>query len=107
METFILERPNEFHIKFTGDLLASVSTSKSHVVDSNVSSSDTTLRLYRTDGEKLICERIHHGNSPVEPEDMKYAILDDCEDVFLFFGNSDLAKALYKEAGINVSIEIT
>ena len=102
METITIKNDNAPAIRFTGELVAKVSSSANNA-SSNYSGHTgryTILRLYKTKGGKFIAESIGVTQWQGEHDRHKAQVCENEADVIAFFGHGWLAKDLYEEAGI-------
>jgi len=109
METFVLDIDNEPNIRFSGELIASASSSDNSASGSDYSGQSgrwTELKLYKTVGGKFICHRIGRTTWSVEREQFSGKVCTNNEEIIDFFGNGWLSKKLFKEAGIESVIDI-
>lgn len=96
---YLIERTNALDLKFTGELIASVYTSKNNA--SCRPGRWTTLDLYRTASGKFIAESVDYPIWEHEHERHSAELCATEADVIRFFGTGWLAKELYKKAGID------
>ena len=103
METLTIRRDNEPDLSFTGELLASASSSAdtAHPDYSGTTGRWQELSLYRTKGGKFICSRIERTQWQGEHDVHRAAVADDPAGVIQFFGYSRLAMEVYQEAQID------
>lgn len=109
METFVLEIDNEPNLRFTGELVASASSSDNNASGSNYSGQSgrwTVLKLYKTIGGKFICHRVGRTNWSGERDRFSGKVCTTHEEIIEFFGNGWLSKDLYDEAGIESVTDI-
>lgn len=109
MDTIEIRRDNAPNIKFSGELVASTSSSANNASGSNYSGSAgrwTELYLYKTKGGKYICSSIGRTQWQGERDRFSGEVCDDLAGVVGFFGQGWLAKDLYEEAGIDASISV-
>lgn len=109
METFTLESDNEPNIRFTGELIAHVSSSENQAMGSSYSGQTgrwTVLELYKTKGGKFVCHQIGRTKWQGERDRYQCKVVDTQDEVIEFFGHRWLAKELYEIAGIDCSVEI-
>lgn len=102
MGTFTIEIDNKPNLRFTGELLASVSNSDN-------TGRWTELALYKTKGGKYVCHEIARtswGTLQNERDSFKGKLCETLAEVKEFFGYSQLAKELYAEANIDYAIVI-
>lgn len=64
------------------------------------------LALYKTEGGKLICERIDRTRWQGERDSHHAKVCANNNEVIDFFGHGWLAKELHKEAGIDAAERI-
>lgn len=97
METFTLQNDNAADIKFTGELIASVSSRD------NDTTRWTELALYKTKGGKYVVSSV--GVTKWQGERDRYAAtaFGHEEEVVEHLGYGWLAKELYEKAGIDAS----
>lgn len=95
MKTFTLIRTNRPDIRFEGEKLAEVQNSP------YFNSRCEKLELYRSKGGKYLCQRISIATLPGWNNEYEGRVCDTLEEVIKFFGYGDLAKRLYREAGID------
>lgn len=109
MQTYTVQRDNDLDIRFTGELIASA-TSTDNNVDTGAYSGSvgrwSELALYRTKGGKLICEQVGKTRWQGEHDRHSAAACDTEAEVIAFFGTGWLAKELYEKAGIEAVQEI-
>lgn len=103
MEKITISRDNEPSLRFSGELVASTSSSADKAMGSSYSGQAgrwTELKLYKTVGGKYVCQSV--GRTCWEGERDRYsaAVCDDIAGVIEFFGHRWLAQDLYAEAGI-------
>ena len=103
MEKFTLTRDGERDLTFTGETIASASSSPESARGDYSGSVGrwTELHLYRTKGGKYVCQSIGRTQWQGEHDRFKAAVCDDAAGVCEFFGASRLAKELFDEAGID------
>jgi hypothetical protein len=97
MKEFAITRDNERDLVFTGEIIASASSSP-ETSRSDFSGSTgrwTELTLYKTQGGKYVCESIGRTQWQGEHDRHKGAVCETPECVCEFFGESWLAKELY------------
>lgn len=108
MDTITIIRDKESDIRFTGEKIASASTSPD-TARSDFSGSTgrwTTLRLYRTKSGKYICEQIGHTQWQGENDRHSGAICETHAEIIAFFGHGWLAKELYEDAEIEDVVDV-
>lgn len=96
-DTFTLTNDDARDVRFKGVELASAS---SHNYQGPRSSRWTEFDLYRTAGGKFVCHRVNKTCWAGETDSYTVRVVDNHAEVVDWFGVSDLAKELYKEAGI-------
>jgi hypothetical protein len=105
MTSFTVKRDNLPDLKFTGDLLAEVSSSSNNAYWNYSGSKGrwSELALYRTQGGKYVCSQI--GLTEWQGEHTRYsgAVCDDVGQVQEFFGHGWLAKELYAAADLDTA----
>lgn len=103
MKEHTITRDGERDIIFTGELIASVSSSpeQSRSDYSGSTGRWTELSLYRTKGGKYVCESIGRTQWQGEHDRHSGAVCDTPEAVCEFFGNGWLAKELYAATEID------
>lgn len=108
METITLENDNAPDVRFTGELVASSSSSPdtSSSYHSGSTGRWTTLKLYKTKGGKFVAQSVGHTQWQGEHDRYKVAVCETEADVINFFGHGWLAKDLYEEAGISDVTEV-
>ena len=108
MEKIIIELNNEPGIRFTGELLAQVSSSTNQASSrySGQPGRWTELALYKTKGGKFVCHQIGHTSLQGEHDRYSGKVCETLDEVMAFFGHRWLAKELYNKANIDDSIEV-
>lgn len=109
MKTFTIEIDGEPNIRFTGELVASASTSDNRAAGNYYSGQAgrwTELFLYKTKGGKFVCHQIGRTIWQGERDRFSGKVCETLEEVKGFFGHRWLAKELYDDAGIDDSIEL-
>ena len=96
MKTYVIHNDNAPDVRFTGELLASV-TSRG---DGDSCGRWTNLDLYKTAGGKYVCHQIGVTCREGERDRYRVEVCADEAEVIDFFGHGWLAKALYDESGI-------
>ncbi len=95
MKEYTLEIKGEPDIRFTGTKIAS---------------DENERHLYKTRGGKYICYRTlwmsEHGDGLDGWLNISYAICETTDEVTEFFGYTETAKDLYREAGIDATFEV-
>lgn len=97
---FVACRDNGPDIVFNGCLLGSID---------NKDQAESTgrwleLSVYRTDGGKLICERLRRTLNPGERDVCEAAVCDSTIEMTDFFGFGRLSKLLFSRAKIETSV---
>ena len=102
METITLDNDNAANLRFTGELVASTSSSANNASSYYSGSVGrwTELKLYKTAGGKFIAQSIGRTQWQGEHDRYKVAVCETEDEVIAFFGHGWLAKSLYEEAGI-------
>lgn len=108
METFTLTVDNAPDIRFTGEHIASASTSGDNGRHdfSGRAGRWTELDLYKTKGGKWICHQIGRTQWQGEKDRFSAAVCESEAQVVNFFGHGRLAKNLYEEAGIDAAQDV-
>lgn len=108
METITLNNDNAPDLCFTGELVASASSSANNASGYYSGSVGrwTELKLYKTASGKFIAQSIGHTQWQGEHTRYKSVVCADEAAVIAFFGHGWLAKALYEDAGIVDTTEI-
>jgi len=108
MEQHVVERDGDRNIKFTGEMIASASSSanNAHSDYSGSTGRWTELRLYRTKAGKFVCEQIGRTQWQGEKDRYSGAICETTDEVQDFFGHGWLAKDLYYAANIDTAEEV-
>ena len=108
MQTYVIARDNDTDLRFSGELLASQSSSldKESSASSGTTGRWTELRLYRTQSGKYICEQVGRTQWQGERDCCKAAVAETQEKVIEFFGTGWLAKKLYEQAAIECVLDI-
>lgn len=108
MNTIVVERDNDRDIKFTGERIASVSSSANNARSdySGTRGCWATLNLYQTKGGKFVCERIDFTLWQGQKDRSSGAVCDTEDEVVDFFGDDWLAKELYAIADIDAAIDV-
>jgi hypothetical protein len=103
MKEHTIKRDNERDLVFTGEQIASVSSTPNNASSSYSGSTGrwTELRLYRTKGGKYVCQSIGRTQWEGEHDRHGAVVCETAEAVCEFFGSSWLAKELYENAGID------
>ena len=108
MENVTVERDGAADLEFVGQLLAASGTSPDRG-SSYFSGSPgrwTVNKLWQTEGGAYIVQTIGHTQWQDETTRYRAAICASEAEVISFFGFSDLAKDIYKEAGIDASQKV-
>lgn len=102
MEQITLINPGSPDVRFTGKLVAKVSSSPDQASSyySGSTGRYTVLRLFRTRGGKFIAETTGVTQWQGERDRVKVAVCETEKEVIEFFGHGWLAKDLYEQAGI-------
>lgn len=106
---YTVERDDKLPIRFKGELLASVSSSSDRAMGNMYSGSTgrwQKLRLFKTKGGKYICEHQELTKWQGDRDRIRAEVCESMEQVTEFFGHWWLAKELYEEAGIDVSLYV-
>lgn len=105
METIKVQRDNMPDLSFTGELIASVSSSANNASGSYSGNVGrwTELYLYRTKSGKYVCQSI--GCTQWQGEHARYSaeVCNEPSEVCEFFGSSWLAKELFEAADLDCS----
>jgi hypothetical protein len=103
MQSFKLKLTNAADITFNGVLIASKSTTpeSAHPSYSGRLGEWEEYDLYRTESGKYICYLSEMTQHQGCKNKYSYAICATTEEVINFFGNSDMAQELYRQALIN------
>jgi hypothetical protein len=101
MNTFTLKIDNEPNIRFTGELIASASSSDNRAMGNSYSGQTglwTELKLYKTLSGKYVCQQI--GRTRWEGDYDRYngKICETIDEAKEYFGHGWLAKELYSKA---------
>ena len=100
---------NDLDIKFTGEVMATATSSANNSSGSAHSGSVgrwTELQLYKTQSGKYICESIGRTQWQGERDIFNGAICTTVDEVIAFFGTGWLAKELYDSAKIDASVTV-
>lgn len=102
MEVIVLDNDGARDVRFTGELLASTSSSANNASSyySGAPGRWTTLNLYKTKGGKFVCQSVGHTQWQGEHTRHKTQVCETEADVVAFFGHGWLAKHLYEAAEI-------
>ncbi|WP_019584148.1 hypothetical protein [Thioalkalivibrio sp. ALE16] len=109
METITLEIDNAPDIRFTGERIASASSTDNNAHGSSYSGQTgrwTELALYKTQGGRFVCHQIGRTRWQGERDRHSGCVCDTEEEVIEFFGHRWLAKELYEDAGLEDVIEV-
>ncbi len=109
METITLEIDNAPNIRFTGELIAKVSSSPDKALGSNYSGQTgrwTELTLYKTRGGKFVCHQIGRTQWQGERDRHTGKVCETLAEVKEFFGHRWLAKDLYDSAKIDTAEDV-
>jgi len=105
MQSFIVKRDGARDIKFSGELIAEVSSTSNNASSSYSGSTGrwTELALYRSQAGKFICQSIGRTQWDGEHDRHSGAICADMNCVMEFFGHGWLAKELYESADLDTA----
>lgn len=108
MKTFTLEIDNAPNIRFTGILLATVSSSdnNAHPDYSGSTGRWSELDLYTTKSGKFVCHQIGRTRWQGEHDRYKGKVCNNEAEVIAFFGQGWLSKELYAEAHIDNVVDL-
>lgn len=109
MEKITVERDDDRNITFTGELIASASSSDDRAMGSSYSGSTgrwQVLKLYKSKSGKFIAQRINRTRWQGERDTYEAAVCSSNEEIIEFFGSGWLAKELFDEAGIDAAIDL-
>lgn len=109
MDIYTLKVDNAPRIRFSGELIASASSSDNRAMGSSYSGVTgrwTELELYKTKGGKFVCHTIERTRWQGERDRCSGKVCDTIDDVIEFFGQDWLAQELYDEAKIDNAIEV-
>lgn len=103
MEIFTVEIDNAPNLRFSGKIVARVSSSDNQTARdySGHVGCWTELVLYKTVGGKFVCHQIDRTRWDDEYDSCDGAICKTLAEIKEFFGHRRLAKELYAEAGID------
>ena len=108
MKEYNLRVDNSPNMKFTGERIASASSSPetSRSDYSGTTGRWTELDLYKTKGGKYICHQV--GFTQWQGEHARYsgAVCETEDSVTAFFGHGWLAKELYENADLDAAVTI-
>lgn len=105
---FTIERDDKPALTFTGVKVASAWSygDSGHPDFSGSVGRWTVLKLYRTQGGKLVCERIERTQWQGEHDKHEGVVFESEREVVEFFGHGRVAKELYAEADITTAVEV-
>ena len=109
MDTFTLKIDNAPNVRFTGELVASTTSSDDQAIGSNYSGQKgrwTELALYKTKGGKLICHQVGRTRWQGERDRFSGKVCETLAEVKEFFGHRWLAKELYAKASIDDAVDV-
>lgn len=109
VETFTLEIDNAPSIRFTGELMARAASSDNRARTNRYSGQTgrwTELAIYKTKGGKFVCHQVGRTRWDGERDRFSGKVCQTPEEVTGFFGYRWLAKELYLEAGIDISVQV-
>lgn len=109
METFTLENDNAPSMRFSGQLIAHVSSTDNQANSSRYSGQTgrwTELSLYKTQGGKFVCHQIGRTIWDGERDRFSGKVCVTLSEIKDFFGHRWLAKDLYSIADIEGAIEV-
>ena len=89
----ILPRDNAPRLAFMGSEIATVRSDWSHGYQHE-------LALYRTRGNRYICQRVTRTQWQGDHDRFAVEVVDDGNGIMRYFGHGLLAKELYAEAGM-------
>ena len=101
METFTIKIDNAPSIRFTGELVASASSDHG-----GHPGGWEELSLYKTVKGKFICQHAYRTRYEDSTDDFSGAVCETLDEVKKFFGQSNLAKEIYEEAGIDNAVDV-
>jgi hypothetical protein len=103
MKKYRIKRDEGRDIVFTGHLIGTAETSPDNTRRDYSGSTGRwqELELYKTDGGKYVCSRMHGTQWQSERDHYEAAICENEVDVINFFGLGGLAKELYDLSGID------
>jgi hypothetical protein len=99
LETYIVRRDMDRDLKFTGRMIASVSTAPDQA-NSRYINEQIGLSLYKTRAGAFVCGRVTHILLDGERDAHEAAACNSQDAVIEFFGTDWLAKKLYDQAEI-------
>ena len=108
MENVTVERNGDADLEFVGQLIASSKSSpnKESPYFSGSGGRWTVNKLWKTEGGAYIANTIGHTQWQGETTRHSAAICSSEAEVISFFGFSDVAKDIYREAGIDASQKV-
>ena len=102
MDRYEVPRDGDRDLRFEGEIIARASSRK-HEGPANTRWNELTL--YRTQGGKLVAQKI--GRTQWQGEvDRHEAVVGDERAVTSFFGYSTAAKEIYTKAGIDAAVTV-
>ena len=109
MTQYKLSRDNDRDIRFSGTHLAEVCSSadRAHPDYSGETGRWNKLSLYRTEAGKYVCRNERLTQWQGEKSQSSVEVFHTPDEVIEFIGGGWLAKALYAEAELDTSVEIT
>jgi hypothetical protein len=99
METYIVQRDMEKDLKFTGRMIASVSSAPDQANRQYINE-QIDLSLYKTQAGAFVCGRMTQLLLDGERDAHEAAVCNSQDAVISFFGTDWLAKKLYNQADI-------
>lgn len=107
-ENWVVNRDGEPDLKFTGDMLASASSSANQASPDYSGSTGrwVELKLFRTSGGNYVCSQVSKTQWQGEQDGYSGAVCKSIEEVFTFFGHGKLAKEIYADAGLDATVVI-
>ena len=105
METYRIQRDDDKDLKFTGNEIASVTSTPDMAMGRRYANESTVLSLYKTQAGAMVCERATCLMEDGERDIQEAAACYSVDAVIKFFGTDWLAKELYDRAGIE-AVEI-
>jgi hypothetical protein len=109
MEKITVERDGDRNITFTGELIATASSSDDRAMGSSYSGSTgrwQVLRLYKSKSGQFVAQRINRTRWQGERDTYEAAVCSSHEEIIEFFGSGWLAKDLLEEAGIDAAVDL-
>jgi hypothetical protein len=99
METYTIQRDMDKDLKFTGGMIASVSSAPDQANRQYINE-QIELSLYKTQAGAFVCGRVTHILLDGERDAYEAAVCNSEDAVISFFGTDWLAKKLYELAEI-------